>query len=306
MVVANLDQAEMESRTSRLAAILGESINKDANEAKLRHIDLNFIVCNPKQPRRHFDQDHLNELAQSIKQYGVLQPIILQEIEEDRYVIIAGERRWRACKMAGLQTIPAVIKSLNEERDCEVFALTENLQRQNLSPLEEALNYAKFVEEYKYTQEELSQIVGKSRSHIANLLRMNALPASVKLYLDQQKLSLGHAKLIAGRPDAEELAEMILAKGLNIRQTESILQELANKHISTKGSSKQRPSRARKNLQQDLDVTLIEQSLCQKLGFKVQIDKAKGRVIIPFASLLELDCIVEKFDKLQTQEEQVE
>jgi ParB family transcriptional regulator, chromosome partitioning protein len=280
----------MESRTSRLAAILGESINKASNQAQLKHIDLELISCNSNQPRRHFDQDHLNELAQSIKQYGVLQPIILQEVEEEKYVIIAGERRWRASKIAGLTTIPAIIKCPNEERDCEVFALTENLQRQNLSPVEEALNYAKFISEYKYTQEELSQIVGKSRSHIANLLRINSLPDSIKGYLEEQKLSLGHAKLIAGRTDAEELAKIIIDKDLNIRQTEALLQ-VGN--ASTKQSS-----RKEKKTNPDLDAEIIEQNLSQKLGVKVQIDKSKGRIIIPFASLLELDKLLGKLDKL--------
>lgn len=279
----------MESRTSRLAAILGESINKASNQAQLRHIDLELISCNPKQPRRQFDQGHLNELAQSIKQYGVLQPIILQEVEEDKYVIIAGERRWRACKIAGLITIPAIIKFPNEERDCEIFALTENLQRQNLSPIEEAVNYAKFISEYNYTQEELSQIVGKSRSHIANLLRINSLPESIKAYLEEQKLSLGHAKLIAGRPDAEELAKVIISKDLNIRQTEALLQ-------GSNTSSKQ-PRRKGRKTSPDLDTNVIEQNLSQRLGVKVQIEKCK--IVIPFASLLELDKILAKLDRLQ-------
>lgn len=280
---------ETANRSSRLAAILGETIiNKAADE--LRHIELDLISCNPNQPRRHFDQDRLNELAQSIKQHGVLQPIILQELEDGTYTIIAGERRWRACRLAGLATIPAVIKFPNEKKDSDVFALIENLQRQNLSPLEEAFNYAKFIEEYNYTQEELSQIVGKSRSHIANLLRLNSLPNAVKEYLEQQKLSLSHAKLLAGRGDAIELAQMIVEKDLNTRQTEKLLQ----------GDAQRKKTQTKKKEKSDdeEEIGRIEQTLSEKLGFPVQIDKNKGRVVIGFSSLLDLDLIVQKLDSI--------
>jgi len=175
-------------RNSKIAAILGEQIGKATNNP-LKYVEIDSIISNPEQPRKNFDEDKLEELAQSIRQYGVLQPIIIQELNKDQYCIIAGERRWRACKIANVKTIPAIIKSPKEKSDSEALALIENLQRQNLSITEEASYYANFLEKHNYTQDQLSQIIGKSRSHISNLLRINSLPDAVKSYIDHQKIS---------------------------------------------------------------------------------------------------------------------
>ncbi len=283
------------TKTSRIAAILGEQIGKVANNP-LKYVDIDFIVSNPDQPRKNFDEEKLEELAQSIRQYGVLQPIILQEVDDEKYAIIAGERRWRACKIANVKTIPAIIKSPKEKRDSDAVALIENLQRQNLSITEEASYYASFIEKYEYTQDQLSQIIGKSRSHIANLLRINALPEAIKSYVEQQKISMGHAKIIAGRRDVESIVKIILEKNLNVRQTEELLQNLDQK---TKPFIKKDKKKAIFHDEgQDLDVAQIEEMITQKLGAHASVDKTKGELIIRFKDLVELDSILEKLFKI--------
>ncbi len=285
------------NKTSKIAAILGEQIGKATNNP-LKYVDIDSIFSNPEQPRKHFDQEKLEELAQSIRQYGVLQPIILQELEAEKYSIIAGERRWRACKIANVKTIPAIIKSPKEKRDSEAVALIENLQRQNLSITEEASYYANFIEKYEYTQEELSQIIGKSRSHIANLLRINALPESIKSYVEQQKISLGHAKIIAGRSDAEEIAKIILEKNLNVRQTEELLQQSDRKIKVGNKKDKKKDNVVDQGL--DSDLMQIEEMLFTKIGSKITIDKAKGEIRLPFKDFIELDRIIEKLHQIPT------
>jgi ParB family transcriptional regulator, chromosome partitioning protein len=280
------------TKTSRIAAILGEQIGKVAHNP-LRYVDIESIVSNPDQPRKHFDEEKLEELAQSIRQYGVLQPVILQEIGNEKYAIIAGERRWRACKIANMQTLPAIIKSPKEQRDSDAVALIENLQRQNLSITEEASYYASFIEKYDYTQDQLSQIIGKSRSHIANLLRINTLPESIKGYLEQQKISMGHAKIIAGRSNVESIVKVILEKNLNVRQTEEFLQSIDQKDKSY-SIKKDKKKIASPDHSLDVDIAQIEEMISQKLGSHALIDKVKGELTIRFKDLVELDCIIAK------------
>jgi ParB family chromosome partitioning protein len=284
------------TKTSRIAAILGEQIGKVAHNP-LRYVDIESIVSNPDQPRKHFDEEKLEELAQSIRQYGVLQPVILQEIGNEKYAIIAGERRWRACKIANMQTLPAIIKSPKEQRDSDAVALIENLQRQNLSITEEASYYASFIEKYDYTQDQLSQIIGKSRSHIANLLRINTLPESIKGYLEQQKISMGHAKIIAGRNNVESIVKVILEKNLNVRQTEEFLQSIDQKNKSS-FIKKDKKKIASPDHSLDVDIAQIEEMISQKLGSHALIDKLKGELTIKFKDLVELDCILAKLYKI--------
>jgi ParB family transcriptional regulator, chromosome partitioning protein len=286
------------NKTSKIAAILGEQIGKVTNNP-LRYVDIDSIFSNPDQPRKHFDEEKLEELAQSIRQYGILQPIILQETDEEKYSIIAGERRWRACKIANVKTIPAIIKSPKEKRDSEAVALIENLQRQNLSITEEASYYANFIEKYEYTQEQLSQIIGKSRSHIANLLRINTLPESIKSYVEQQKISLGHAKIIAGRNDAEEIAKIIIEKNLNVRQTETWMQQSdRTKSKAVTKKDKKKDSHSEPDL--DTDLLQIEGMLYEKIGAKVIVDKAKGEIRLLFKDFIELDHIIETLYQIPT------
>lgn len=278
-------------RNSKIAAILGEQIGKATNNP-LKYVEIDSIISNPEQPRKNFDEDKLEELAQSIRQYGVLQPIIIQELNKDQYCIIAGERRWRACKIANVKTIPAIIKSPKEKSDSEALALIENLQRQNLSITEEASYYANFLEKHNYTQDQLSQIIGKSRSHISNLLRINSLPDAVKSYIEQQKISMGHAKIIAGRKDAQELAAIIVEKNLNVRQTEELLQSQEEKAITYPKKEK------KKNIAIDPDALQIEMVLAQRIGANISIDKNKGTITIKFKNLFNLDQILEKLHKI--------
>ncbi len=288
------------TKTSRIAAILGEQIGKVAHNP-LRYVDIESIVSNPDQPRKHFDEEKLEELAQSIRQYGILQPIILQEIGDEKYSIIAGERRWRACKIANVKTLPAIIKSPKEQRDSDAVALIENLQRQNLSITEEASYYASFIEKYDYTQDQLSQIIGKSRSHIANLLRINTLPESIKSYLEQQKISMGHAKIIAGRKDADSIVKIILEKNLNVRQTEELLQSLDQKAKNFTKKDKKKSNTRYDDL--DVDIAQIEEMITQKLGASASIDKLKGELTIRFKDLVELDHVLAKLYKIPQEED---
>ncbi len=212
-----------------LSALLGESkgqnqlpVNK--NEELITQIELTKITAGIYQPRQHFNNTEIEELADSIKEKGVLQPIILRKVDEDNYEIIAGERRYRACQIVGLKTIPAIVKKLNNHEALE-FALIENIQRENLSPIEEALGYKKLISEFSYTQEEIAKKLGKSRSHIANLLRLLNLPQIVQNMLSMNQISMGHARAIINSQNPEELAQKIIAESLNVRDVEELIRD---------------------------------------------------------------------------------
>ena len=208
-----------------LSALLGdkkptsEIVN---SESIIENIAIDKIIAGIYQPRHNFDSEGIKELAESIKCNGVLQPIILRKTIDDKYEIIAGERRFRAVKMAGLHTIPAVIRKVNNHSALEI-ALIENVQREDLSITEEAVGYKRLMDEFSYTQEEIAKKVGKSRSHIANIIRLLNLPDSVLKHLDNKNLSMGHARAIINSPDPEKLAEMIIANNLTVRHAEDMV-----------------------------------------------------------------------------------
>ena len=208
-----------------LSALLGdkkptsEIVN---SESIIENIAIDKIIAGIYQPRHNFDSEGIKELAESIKCNGVLQPIILRKTIDDKYEIIAGERRFRAVKMAGLHTIPAVIRKVNNHSALEI-ALIENVQREDLSITEEAVGYKRLMDEFSYTQEEIAKKVGKSRSHIANIIRLLNLPDSVLKHLDNKNLSMGHARAIINSPDPEKLAEMIIVNNLTVRHAEDIV-----------------------------------------------------------------------------------
>jgi ParB family chromosome partitioning protein len=213
-----------------LSALLGESkgqnqlpaVNK--NDELVAQIELTKIIAGIYQPRQHFNNTEIEELADSIKEKGVLQPIILRKTDDENYEIIAGERRYRACQIVGLRTIPAIIKKLNNHEALE-FALIENIQRENLSPIEEALGYKKLINEFSYTQEEVAKKLGKSRSHIANLLRLLNLPQIVQNMLSMNQISMGHARAIINSQNPEELAQRIISESLNVRDVEELIRD---------------------------------------------------------------------------------
>lgn len=212
-----------------LSALLGESKVKSPllafeNQDAVEKINLKKIRAGVYQPRQNFEETELQDLADSIKEHGVIQPIILRKTDEDFYEIIAGERRFRAAKIANLSEIPAIVRKFSDNDALEI-AIIENVQRSDLSPTEEARGYQRLMKEFSYTQEIVAKKVGKSRAHIANLLRLLTLPEKVREYLDSKQISMGHARAIINSINPEELAKKIIAKGLNVRDAEEIVRD---------------------------------------------------------------------------------
>ena len=212
-----------------LSALLGESKVKSPlfnpeNQDTVEKISLKKIRAGVYQPRQHFEETELQDLADSIKEHGVIQPIILRKTDDDFYEIIAGERRFRASKIANLTEIPAIVRKFSDNDALEI-AIIENVQRSDLSPTEEARGYQRLMKEFAYTQEIVAKKVGKSRAHIANLLRLLTLPEKVREYLDSKQISMGHARAIINSINPEELAKRIIAKGLNVRDAEEIVRD---------------------------------------------------------------------------------
>jgi len=210
-----------------LSALMGEAASalelQDTNiQSEHNHLPLENLVAGLYQPRKFFYEEDLQELSASIQKRGVLQPIIVRPLGQNKYQIIAGERRWRASKMAGLSTIPAIVKELTDKEALE-FAIVENVQRQDLNPLEEAEGYQRLIEEFSYTQDVLAKSMGKSRSHITNLLRLLTLPDEIKDYIYDGSLSMGHARSLINVENNIELAKKIISEGLNVRQAEQLL-----------------------------------------------------------------------------------
>ena len=245
------------------------------------------------QPRRQFDEEALAELAESLKTKGVLQPILVRihPSEPGLYEIIAGERRWRAAQRAQLHEIPVLIRELSDQEAAEI-ALVENLQRRDLSPLEEAEGYRRLLEEFKHTQEELARAVGKSRSHLANILRLLALPDSVKALLESGKLSAGHARALLTANQPEDLAREVVEKGLSVRQTEA----LASASGKTSGASKAKGASSGAGAGRDPDLVSLERDLTQSLGLKVSLKStgSGGELTLYYGSLEQLDDILSR------------
>jgi len=246
------------------------------------------IEPNKEQPRKNFNQEKLQALAESIRQHGVVQPIIVKK-QENGYTIIAGERRWRAAKMAGLKTIPSIIKDLSSRETMEI-ALIENLQREDLNPIEEAEAYQKLMDEHGMTQEELSRLVGKSRAAIANSVRLLTLPDRIKDMLVNEQLTPGHARTLITVEDTEKqlkLAEIIVEKNLSVRETEKMVNEKKNNRA------------VRKNVTKDANILDIEEKLKGILGTKVELkhNKNKGKIIIEYYSDDDFNRIIEFITK---------
>ncbi len=260
-------------------------IKQDSNLLKI-----NEIEPNKQQPRKFFSEDKLQELANSIINNGVVQPIIVNEKNQGKYQIIAGERRYRACIIAGLEEIPAIIKKTTKKESLEL-ALIENIQREQLTIIEEAESFKNLIDQFGYTPSTLSEKIGKSRSHITNILRLNSLSSNIKFLINQKKLSMGHARCLVGISNAEKLAQTIIDQGLNVRQTE-ILVNKKNNDISLKAISNNKND----NKKEKNDYTLLGNSLSKTFGTKVIIEnnKNKGKIILHYSSLEELDLILMK------------
>lgn len=275
-----------------LSALIGEKLEvEEINQDGLSRILIENIVANPNQPRVIFNQAELQELMESIKQNGILQPILVKPIENGKYEIIAGERRWRASKMLGLKEMPVIIKDITAHQALEL-ALIENIQRENLNPLEEAETYQKLIDEHQYTQEKMAEVVSKSRSHVANLLRLLGLSEKIKQHLKNGEISLGHAKLLIGHSESDSVVDSIINYKFNVRQTEQFLKE--DKEPKAKGKSY---NSLNKTISAKTDdILAIEESVSQSLGLLVEIEQINngGKISINFNSFDEFDKIVQK------------
>jgi ParB family chromosome partitioning protein len=283
-----------------LQALLGEagrSQSAPAPEAPIsrggvREIDIVQIRPNPTQPRVQFDEAALDELADSIRQRGVLQPILLRPHGEG-YLIIAGERRWRAAQRAQLHSIPAIVREIDQSATAEI-ALIENIQRQDLNPLEEAEGYRQLMAQHGHTQDDIGRLVHKSRSHVANLLRLLDLPEFVQKSLLKGDISMGHARAVAGAEDPDELTREIIAKGLSVRQAEERARRAKNR--PGPGADIGRASARNSAKAFDADLDALERQLGDILGLKVQVSHKGegGAVTLHYSSLDQLDMICQR------------
>ncbi|WP_342637951.1 ParB/RepB/Spo0J family partition protein [Orientia tsutsugamushi] len=279
-----------------LSALLNDNISSSSTTISQNDsvsiLNINQLTVNPHQPRKSFDHDSLVELSESILVHGIIQPIIVNKTEDQsKYIIIAGERRWRAAKIANLIEVPVVIRDIDNDQVLQV-ALIENIQRQKLNIIEEAEGYLKLIEEFNFTQDSLSKILGKSRSHIANVLRLNSLPIPVKDSLIQGKITMGHARALIGHEDAIKIAETIIKQNLNVRQTEKYIKKLTNPNKLNKSNHVIKYSTG-----SELDeLSILTQNLSQKLNTKVFIENSNhgGKITIFFSNMEKLDDILSR------------
>ena len=283
-----------------LQALLGEaarplgSAGAEAAPSRggVREIEIARIRANPNQPRIQFDEEALDELAESIRQRGVLQPILLRP-DGDDYLIVAGERRWRAAQRARLHAIPAIVRDIDDSATAEL-ALIENIQRQDLNPLEEAEGYRQLIQRHGHTQDDIGRLVHKSRSHVANLLRLLDLPEFVRESLLKGDISMGHARAVATSEDPEELTREIVAKGLSVRQAEERARRERNRPGPGADIGRASARNAAKAFDADLDA--LERQLGDILGLKVQVTHKGqgGSVILNYSSLDQLDMVCQR------------
>ena len=279
-----------------LDALLGASVeleapavsgseNTDSAGGPLKILAVDLIQRGKYQPRRDMDPESLQELADSIKVQGVMQPIIVRSISDKKYEIIAGERRWRATQLAGLDDIPVIVKNVSDEAAI-AMALIENIQREDLNPIEEAMSLARLQQEFELTQQEVATAVGKSRSTVANLLRLMSLEEDVRRMLEHGDIEMGHARALLALAEGEQSrgARTVVAKGLSVRQTEALVRSLLEK-----------PTHPAPEKKIDPNIRQLQDDLSQTIGAKVQINhtaRGKGKLVLSYNSLDELDGIL--------------
>jgi ParB family chromosome partitioning protein len=293
---ANMADDAGRSRLGRgLAALMGDvgeetrTVEQGRNQ---RRVPIEFLRPNPRNPRRNFAEAELDELAASMRERGIIQPIVVRPVRgaSDSYEIIAGERRWRAAQRAGLHVVPIVPLDVNDDEALQL-AIIENVQRADLNPLEEAAGYQSLASEFGHNQDAVAKMVGKSRSHVANTLRLLKLPASVQGYIGEGKISAGHARMLVGQPDPERLAREIMERGLNVRQVEAMAQERA--HASGKATKTHQRS------VKDPDTAALEKRLSDALGLAVTIDhRGQGGVLsIRYRAVEQLDEVIRRLEE---------
>ncbi|NQU56753.1 MAG: ParB/RepB/Spo0J family partition protein [Rhodospirillales bacterium] len=280
-----------------LSALLGDASDDYATLDKGRsskNVAIEFLQPGKYQPRHIMDDEQIEELSRSIAEKGVLQPLLVRRLSDtegpDTYEIIAGERRWRAAQRAKLHEVPVIIKDLSDQETLEI-ALVENLQRQDLSPLEEAEGYQRLMQEFTHTQEGLAKAMGKSRSHVANTMRLLALPEALKAMIDGGQLSAGHGRALLTANDPLALAKIVLKQGLNVRQTE----KLVKKESASSGQAATRP------VSKDPDTLALERDMSELLGLKVDIrfNKGRGSLTVHYTDLAQLDDVLARLSHKQ-------
>ena len=264
-----------------LSSLIGDSGSK----SKQSNLKIDDIISNPLQPRKIFDEEKLNDLTNSIKERGIIQPIVVRpsKSQDEKFEIIAGERRWSAAKKANLDSVPVVILNVDDEKSLE-FAIVENVQRQDLNPIEEAKGYQKLIDEFNYNQEKLSKFIGKSRSYIANSLRLLSLSPDVIDHMEKGNLTAGHARALIGVPNAGIIAKKIIKNQLSVRQVENLVKVFKNKNIVKLIKSK------------DSNIIELQKSLENKIGLSVIIQNKKnnsGKITFEYKNLDQLDKIID-------------
>ena len=274
-----------------LDALIDTSDVHTSGSSSISEVELSQIFANPNQPRRNFDEEALEELAESIREHGVISPITLRKNEDGTYMIIAGERRFRASKMAGLNTIPAYIRTAKDEQVME-WALIENIQRDDLDAIEIALAYQRLMDEYELTQEKMAERVGKKRATVANYLRLLKLPAEIQMGIQQKKIDMGHARALAGSKSAEQQLDIykrILSEGLSVRKVEQLVSDEADAKPKTETATPKPETIA------------LQKQLTSVLGTQVKVvadNKGKGKISIAFKSAEEMDRILRQLNIL--------
>ncbi len=275
-----------------LAALIGEMdrpIDEPVKQASPdRTVPIAFVTANPRNPRRSFADADLADLAQSIREHGIVQPVVVRPTSRDQYEIIAGERRWRAAQRAGLTDLPVIVRDVDDRVALEL-AIVENVQRADLNPVEEAMGYQQLVDQHNYTQADLAQVIGKSRSHVANTLRLLKLPEVIRDMLVDGSLSAGHARTLVTSDDPAALARRIIEEGLSVRQAEALAQS------PEPGSTREAPAQ---RVQKDADTLALEKLLSDATGLKVLISHRNrgGEVKIAYSTLEQLDSLCRKLN----------
>ena len=268
-----------------LSALMGDVPSENIQtKSSSEKIPIHFVYANPSQPRKNFNQALLNELSESIKEQGIIQPILVRKKSEDKYEIVAGERRWRAAQLAKIHEVPVIILNIDDKKSLE-FAILENIQRSDLNGIEEALGYDNLVKKFGYSQETLSKILGKSRSHIANTLRLAGLPEEIKKMISDGLLTAGHARCLVNVPDNIKLAKIIVNKNLSVRQAEFLVkkEQVFPSLKKIKTNSK------------DINIKSLESDLGLLMGIKVDIKNKKnnsGEIKFSYKNLDQLNKII--------------
>lgn len=287
---------EARSRLGRgLASLIGDVGQESAQTERPRNqrkVPIEFLRANPKNPRRAFNEDELDELSASIRERGVIQPIVVRAVRgtPDAYEIIAGERRWRAAQRAGLHEVPIVPLDVTDTEALEI-AIIENVQRSDLNAMEEARGYHALADEYKRSQEDIARIVGKSRSHVANMMRLTKLPPQVQQFISDGKLSAGHARALIGRADAAALATDAVEKAMSVREVEALTQ--------MRDGTPPKITKPRSKAPKNADTVALEERLSDALGLSVTIDHRNngGVVHVRYRDLDQLDEVVKRLER---------